>query len=148
MTRSTHVYRAVARALARTLWLEHGQVLGSLGFEAPSRMAWIRAARRLTGALWLRGPGFFEARNGMQEQRLRLARHILGAVERRIVPPPIPLTPKSPHLTEARSYYCSDYKILAAEAAVLRDRARRLDEADCGSGVCVVRQLQTGSADL
>ena len=39
------------------LWLHHGQALSALGFDTPSRMAWIRSARRLAGSLWLRGPG-------------------------------------------------------------------------------------------
>jgi len=111
------------------LWLHHGQALSALGFDPPSRMAWIRSARRLAGSLWLRGPGFFEARNGYQEQRVRLAGHILDALDRGLLPPPLPPADPTTLLSgRASAYYLGIYDGLAAEAASLRKRAEVLEE--------------------
>jgi hypothetical protein len=109
------------------LWLEHGKALSALGFELPSRHAWVRSARRLAGVLWLRGPGFFERRNGQQERRLRLARHILESIETGTNPPPPLPTQVSPRAGGVRSYYLHVYDGLATEARLLRNRARLLE---------------------
>jgi hypothetical protein len=115
------------------IWLDHGETLSGLGFEPPSRDAWIRSARRLASVLWLRGPGFFEARNGQQEQRLYAARHILNAIESGMPPPPLTTANKPPRAGGARSYYLCLYDGLAAEAKTLRDRACQLEGKNFGS---------------
>lgn len=109
------------------LWLEHGKALSSLGFEPPSRQAWVRSARRLASVLWLRGPGFFERRNGQQEGRLRLARYILEAIESGTNPPPPLPTQVSPRASRISSYYLHAYDGLATDAQLLRNRARLLE---------------------
>lgn len=111
-----------------SLWLEHGEALAALGFGRPSIHAWTRAAWRLASAQWLRGPGFFEPRNGLQEWRLTLANHILTAVEQgglpaRAVPPP------SRVRESAMAYYTKRYDALVPQAAALRARARALGAA-------------------
>ncbi len=111
-----------------SLWLEHGEALAALGFERPSIHAWSRAAWRLSSVQWLRGPGFFEPRNGLQEWRLTHANHILtmlehGGVPARAVPAP------SPVREGATAYYAKRYDALVPEAAALRARAVALGAA-------------------
>lgn len=107
------------------LWMEHGTELARMGFEPPSRFAWIRAARRLAGVLWLRGPGFFEPRSRQQDWRVSVARSILDSVERSETPRSV--TMPETRMDGARSYYLRTYDRLSDEAAELRARARALE---------------------
>jgi hypothetical protein len=113
------------RTLRPSLWLEHGEALAALGFEPPPTQTWIRTAWRLASVQWLRGPGFFEPRSGLQEWRLTLAESILTAIEQgeipvRAVPPP------SVARESASRYYAMRYERLVSRATALRARARAL----------------------
>jgi hypothetical protein len=115
-----------------SLWLEHGEALSALGFEPPSVHTWTLAAWRLASVQWIRGPGFFEPRNGLQEWRLMHASHILTSLEQggfpaRAVPPP-------PRVREsAMAYYTKRYDTLVSQAAALRARARALGATALGN---------------
>lgn len=113
------------RTLRPFLWLDHGEALAALGFERPPTKAWIRAAWRLASVQWLRGPGFFEPRSGMQEWRLALADSVLTAIERGGIPTRA-LPPPSPVRESASRYYATSYERLVPQATALRVRARAL----------------------
>jgi len=108
-----------------SVWIDHGEALAELGFEPPPAQTWIRAAWRLASVQWLRGPGFFEPRTGLQEWRLAIADHVLTSIERGAVPTgalPVPSGVRQ----SAASYYSTTYDGLVRQAAALRARARAL----------------------
>jgi hypothetical protein len=110
------------------LWTQHERALVEAGFEPPSRWTWARSARRLAGAIWLRGPGFFEKADGRQEERLRLASQMLeGLVGGAGMPTRLPFR-RSGDKGGVGRYYLHEYARLSAEAAELRARARAIEE--------------------
>lgn len=113
------------QTLRPSLWLDHGEALAALGFEPPPAQAWIRAAWRLASVQWLRGPGFFEPRSGLQEWRLACADSVLTAIEQSGVPTGVVPAPSGVR-ESAASYYTTIYDGLVPQAAALRARARTL----------------------
>jgi hypothetical protein len=115
-------------------WLEAGDALDALGFAPPDRATWIAACLRQAGGERLRNPGFSESGPGSEAQRLARVRSVVEWLEA----PATTSLPSIRALTSAprtlREHYVGQYDALAAEAAALRARVRRLvDSRDDGA---------------
>ncbi|MBL0172145.1 MAG: hypothetical protein IPP90_15755 [Gemmatimonadaceae bacterium] len=94
------------------LWRTHGSALEAAGFQVPSPLTWVAAARRYAGGERVRGPGFLESGTHSVVARLKAAADILGG-ERPDLPP---------DGTSAPVFYLDYYDALVAWAARLRSR--------------------------